>query len=188
MATTPEEGLASMFANLEKMTGKSLQEWIMIGKATGIAKHRDLTAYLKTDHGLTHGYAHQISLRALAAEDAPEVGSVDLIEAQYSGAKSVLKPIYEALKTAIQDFGNDIEFSPKKAYVSLRRNKQFAMIQPTTATRVDVGLILKDVAPQGKLELSGSFNTMFTHRIRVGSLSEVDAELVAWLRKAYELA
>jgi hypothetical protein len=69
--------------------------------------------------------------------------------------------------------------------VSLRRTKQFGLIQPATATRVDVGLVLKDVAPSGRLEASGSFNAMVTHRVRVGNVSEVDPELIAWLRQAY---
>jgi hypothetical protein len=60
------------------------------------------------------------------------------------------------------------------------------LIQPSTATRVDVGLILKGVKPAGRLEASGSFNAMFTHRVRVGGFTEVDAELVRWLRKAYD--
>ena len=120
--------------------------------------------------------------------DAPAAGSDDLVDAQYSGTKAALRPIFEALEKAIKAFGPDIEFSPKKAYVSLRRSKQFGLIQPTTATRVDVGLVLKGVAPADRLEASGSFNAMVTHRVRVGSMNEVDKELVAWLRQAYEKA
>ena len=72
--------------------------------------------------------------------------------------------------------------------MSLRRSKQFALIQPSTATRVDVGLILKGVEPLGRLEASGSFNAMFTHRVKVGTPAEVDAELIGWLRRAYDEA
>ena len=61
------------------------------------------------------------------------------------------------------------------------------MIQPSTATRVDLGLILKGVEPQGRLEVSGSFNAMFTHRIKLGRLDDVDDEVVGWLRRAYEM-
>ena len=88
----------------------------------------------------------------------------------------------------IEAFGKDVELSPKKAYVSLRRSKQFGLIQPSTATRVDVGLNLKGLAPKGRLEASGSFNSMCTHRVRLESPKQVDAELVAWLREAYDKA
>jgi len=72
--------------------------------------------------------------------------------------------------------------------VSVRRSKQFALIQPSTATRVDVGLILKKTPALGRLEESGSFNAMFTHRVRLASPADVDAELIAWLRQAYDAA
>lgn len=72
--------------------------------------------------------------------------------------------------------------------LSLRRSKQFGLIQPSTATRVDVGLNLKGTAPKGRLEASGSFNSMCTHRVRLEAAKDVDAELIGWLRKAYDNA
>ncbi len=188
MPTKPEDGMASLFANLENMTGKSIDAWVVIGRGTGVAKHKELVALLKSEHGLTHGYAHQIALRSLTADDAPKVGSEELVELQYSGSKAPLKPIYDALKQAALSFGSDVEFSPKKGYVSLRRNKQFAMIQPSTANRLDVGLILKNTTLDDRLELSGSFNTMFSHRIRIGKVTDVDETVIGWLRKAYDSA
>ena len=85
-------------------------------------------------------------------------------------------------------FGKDVEVSPKKAYVSLRRAKQFGIVQPSTKARLDVGLNLKGVAPAGRLEASGSFNSMVTHRVRVASAKDVDAELIGWLKEAYQSA
>ena len=40
----------------------------------------------------------------------------------------------------------------------------------------------------GRLEASGSFNAMFTHRVKVSDVKEVDLELIGWLRRAYEEA
>jgi hypothetical protein len=188
MAKSPEEGMASLHRNLLEKTGKSIDEWAVIGRATGLGKHQEIVAHLKAEHGLSHGYANQIALKALASADAPPAGSDGLVDAQYAGAKAGLKPIHDALVKAAQGFGPDVEFSPKKAYVSLRRSKQFGLIQPSTSTRVDVGLILKGVEPSGRLEASGSFNAMFTHRVKLGSLAEVDAELIGWLRQAYDEA
>jgi hypothetical protein len=53
--------------------------------------------------------------------------------------------------------------APKKANASVRRRKQFALIRPSTCTRLDVGLILKSRAPTGLLARAGSSNAMFTH-------------------------
>jgi hypothetical protein len=188
MAKSPEEGMASLIQNLEAKTGKSLAHWVTLARASGFGKHKEIVTFLKTEHGLTHGYANQIALRAVASDDAPAAGSNDLIEAQYKGQKAALRPIYDALIAAVKGFGRDVELAPKKAYVSLRRSKQFGLIQPSTATRVDVGLVLKGVEPSDRLEASGNFNAMVTHRVRVEKVAEVDATLIGWLRKAYESA
>lgn len=106
----------------------------------------------------------------------------------YGGKKAGLKPLHDALMTVITTFGDDIELAPKKGYVSLRRKRQFAMIQPTTATRIDLGLVLKDVSATERLESAASFNVLFTHRVRVNAIDDVDAQVVAWMMLAYDLA
>ncbi len=189
MAKSPEEGLASMARNLEEKTGRSVDAWIKIARAAKMAKHGQIVAFLKKEHELTHGYANFVALRALAAaSNTPPPGSDDLVAAQYAGARAGLLPIYDSLVASVRAFGTDVELSPKKAYVSLRRSKQFGLIQPSTATRVDVGLVLKGVEPVGRLEAAGSFNTMVTHRVKIADIAEVDAEMVRWLRQAYQQA
>jgi len=177
----------SMIRNLEEKTGKSLAEWIRVGRQIGRAKHREILNHLKGEHGLTHGYANLVAMKALEA-DQPASAETDPAAAQYAGAKANLRPIYDRIVDAVRQFGPDVEIAPKKAYVSLRRTKQFALVQPSTATRVDVGLNLKDAPATDRLELSGSFSEMVSHRVRVSSVEEVDAELIAWLRAAYDAA
>lgn len=186
MGKSPEAAEATMMANLQDKTGKSLDAWVKIAKASKRTKHGELVAVLKSEHGLTHGYANLVAHRTFksaAGDAAPD----DLVASQYTGKKSELKPIYDALIAAVAKFG-DMEVSPKKAYVSLRRAKQFAILQPSTATRLDVGIKLKDVDPAGRLEASGTFNSMVSHRVRVETLKGVDKELVGWLRQAYDPA
>ncbi|MAT95801.1 MAG: phosphoribosylformylglycinamidine synthase [Anaerolineaceae bacterium] len=175
-----------MIENLEKNTGKSLDEWVAIARASGLEKHGQIVKFLKSEHGFTHGYANLVSIKARETAASPKTDD-DLVENQYSG-KEDLRPIYDALIDAVNQFGDDVVISPKKAYVSLRRNKQFGLVQPSTKTRVDVGLNLSDVVADGRLEKSGSFNSMVSHRVRLSSADEVDDELVSWLRQAYDQA
>ncbi len=184
MAKSPEEMARSMIANLKEKTGKALGDWIDLVQQQGETAHGKIIKWLKTEHGVTHGYANLIA-HMYRAGDQPATGD-ELIETQYSGAKSGLRPIYEAIVSATRALGEDVEFAPKKAYVSLRRNKQFGLVQPSTRTRVDLGLKLKGVEPQGRLEASGSFNAMVSHRVRLQNLDEMDDEVVAWLKAAYE--
>ena len=109
-----------------------------------------------------------IALQALQTDSRTATDSDALVDAQYAGAKAALRPIYDALLAVVRKFGKDVEVSPKKAYVGLRRNKQFAIIQPSTATRVDVGINLKGIKPAGRLEASGSFNAMVSHQASRG--------------------
>jgi hypothetical protein len=96
-----------------------------------------------------------------------------------------MRPVYDRLAEAARALGDDVQFAPKKGYVSLRRNKQFCTIHASTADRVDVGLQLKGVAPAGRLEAAGSWNAMVSHRVRVGAVGEVDRQLLGWLKQAY---
>jgi len=185
---TPAEMEATMVANLKEKTGKPLEAWIKIVQAAKLSKHGEIVKLLKEKHLMGHGYANLVALRALQESAGGPASEGDLLEAQYAGTKVGLRPIYDALIAAVQKFGKDVEVSPKKTYVSLRRSKQFALIQPSTATRLDVGINLKGTPPGKRLEASGSFNAMVSHRVRVEDKKEVDAELIGWLKKAYEAA
>jgi len=182
MAKSPEEMAAAMVANMKDKTGKSLDEWLVITRATGLPKHGQIVKLLKGEHGVTHGFANMIAHETLKQDEREPT---DLVATQYDGAKSGLRPIYDAVIAAVEALGDDVEISPKKTYVSLRRNKQFALVQPSTKTRVDLGLQLKGKDPTGRLEASGSFNAMVSHRVRLTDPSQVDDELKGWLREAY---
>lgn len=185
---TPEESLAKMIDNLEEKTGRSLEQWLELTAASRLEKHGEIVGWLKSQHGVTHGYANVIAMKTLESRGGGPAGEADLLAAQYAGAKSALKPIYDALAAAVTRLGPDVQLAPKKANVSVRRHRQFALLQPSTATRMDVGIQLKGVKPEGRLEASGSFSAMVTHRVRVGSVAEVDAELIGWLKQAYDTA
>ena len=185
---SPEEMAASMKANLKEKTGKTLPQWLKITKAAKLEKHGQIVKFLKTEHGMTHGFANLVAHETLGSTTSAAGSGDELVKSQYAGAKSELRPIYEALVAAVKKLGKDVDVSPKKSYVSLRRNKQFAIIQPSTKTRVDLGLNLKGTKPSKRLEAAGSFNSMVTHRVRVTDKKEVDAELKKWLKAAYESA
>lgn len=176
-----------MIANLEKNTGKSLDAWISVVKNAKLEKHGEIIKLLKSEHGLTHGFANLIAHKARGSDAGSAESAASLVDDQYKGKES-LRPIYDRLIAEVQKFGSDVEIAPKKTYVSLRRKKQFALVQPSTKTRVDVGLNLKGVEPNGALEASGSFNSMCSHRVRTESLDDVNTDLIGWLKDAYENA
>lgn len=175
-----------MLGNLEEKTGETLSSWQKILAKQGFEKHGQIVKFLKSEHGVTHGFANLIAHETLrsASIHAP---ADDLVAAQYSGAKAELKPIYEQLIGEVQRFGRDVELSPKKAYVSLRRKKQFALIKPATKTRVDIGIQLKGAEPTARLVECKS-GSMTSHQVSVESAEGVDKEVIGWLERAYRAA
>lgn len=182
-----DKAAQTMIENLHKNTGKSLDEWISIVQKEKIDKHGQIIKYLKENHGLTHGYANLVALKARGA-DAGSVDNKDsLIDIQYKGKEHFL-PLYESIIEEVKKYGNDVEIAPKRTSVSLRRNKQFALLQPATKTRFEIGINLKGQAPEGKLEANTASNAMCSHKINVSGKTEIDAEVLGWIRKAYEQA
>ncbi len=180
--------LQTMLDNLPLKTGKSLSEWYTVITNAKLEKHGAILKMLKGDHGVTHGFANTIALlyRQQISGGAPS--GEDLIEKQYEGAKSELRPVYDTVLKAVSQFGPDIEIAPKKSYVSLRRKKQFAIVQAATKNRVDLGLNLKGADPTDRLEGGNIFSGMCTHRVRLTSPADIDTEVISWLKQAYDQA
>jgi hypothetical protein len=196
-----EDGIAAQIRNIEARYGRPLPEWFGIIAASGLTKHTEVVAMLKADHGMAHGAAHRVSLlsRQAAVPDAalasatasgPATASPgEVADTLYAGKKASLRPLHDQLMARILGLGPDVSLAPKKGYVSLRRpRKQFAMIQPSGAGRIDLGLILPGVPAAGRLEPAGSFNALFTHRVRVTSAGDLDDALAGWLAAAYAAA
>jgi predicted transport protein len=182
-----DKATQTQITNIEKSTGKKLEEWIAIVNKSGFVKHGELVNFLKEKHGFTHGNANTIVHFAKQSHAGATENDTDWIAEQYKG-KETLKPWYDKMMAEIKKFGNDIEISPKKAYVSLRRKKQFAILQPSTKDRLDVGLNIKGVAPAGKVEEGAKWNAMCTHRIRVEDEKTINKDLFNWIKQAYDQA
>jgi Domain of unknown function (DUF4287)/Domain of unknown function (DUF5655) len=176
-----DKALQTMIDNMPEKTGKKLEEWLQILQKENIEKHSIAVKFLKTEYGLTHGFANTIVTLSKEKNESPE----DLLVNQYRG-KELLKAMYDLLISSVEKFGADVVITPKKGSVSLIRKKQFALIKPATKSRIDLGLKLKDIDVQGRLENSGPFGTMCTHRIQLNSIADVDAEVIEWLLVAYK--
>lgn len=172
-----------MEEGLLKHTGKPLSHWVKLVRAKAFEKHGEIIKFLKEDHDFTHGYANFVAHKARAS-DAGSSGEANLLAAQYE-KKPDLKPIYDLLEKKIKALGKDVEVAPKKASVSFRVKRQFALVQPSTKTRIDVGLKFNDKSVGGRLEGSGPFGTMCTHRVQITDIKQVDKELVNLIKEAY---
>jgi len=182
-----DKAVQTQVDNIQKKTGKSLDQLAAIVKKSGLTKHGEIRDMLKEKLGLGHGDANALvhAVRKSDGTRAAEGKSMDaVLDEIYAGAKADFRPIHEALMKRIDKFG-EFEIVPKKGYVSLRRKKQFAMIGPKTNTRFEVGINAKDFKKNKRL-LEQPKGSMCNYIVNLTDAKEVDAELVAWLKSAYE--
>jgi hypothetical protein len=186
-----DKAIATQLANIEKRTGKSLDELAKVITSSRLTKHGEIRDMLKKDLGMGHGDANtlvHVVLKSDGASAADASGSSidDVLAGIYVGPKAHLRPIHDRFMGAIASFG-PFEIAPKKGYVSLRRKKQFAMIGPGTNTRIDLGLNMKDVPGTDRL-LAQPPGGMCQYKVRLTTPDEVDRQVIDWVRRAYDSA
>jgi hypothetical protein len=169
-------------------TGKTAADFVKLAGQEGLTKHGELVAWLKSEFALGHGHATAIAGVVLKSGKPPRSATQKMDEL-FAGAKGAWRAPCDALITKITTFGPNIEASANSTYVNLLHGKKkFGILQPASAARLDIGIKLKGEAASRRFELAGDWNSMVTHRVRIARAEEIDAELVGWLKRAYEAA
>ncbi len=182
-------------ATLSEKTGKSLDEWIQLVRKSGPRTEKDRREWLKTSHKLGTNSAWWIAERAEGKGTETDDRQAYLEAAEkyvaemFSGVKAALRPLYDQLLQLGLKQGKDVKACPCQTIVPLYRNHVFAQIKPTTNTRIDFGLALKDTKPTGRLIDTGGFakKDRITHRVPITSAADIDDDVKTWLRLAYEM-
>ena len=186
-----ERAKATQIANIQKKTGKSMQELTELILSSGLSKHAELRSMLMEKLGLGYGDATMLVHFVLKTDTqivVQEKGltTVDVLDEIYSGPKASLRPIHEQLMSTIEQFG-EFEIAPKKGYVSLRRKRQFAMLGPATNTRFELGINIKNLEADERL-IKQPAGSMCNYKVRLSEVNQVDEKIVSWVRMAYEAA
>src|SRR4051812_42943801 len=164
---------AAIIRNLAAKTGRSLDDWIALVR-TGApeGKRKDRIGWLQREHGLGHGQAAMI----VDSVDRPEVFEEQdpqaLVDVLLEGREGIT-PIFVRLTSLIRELGDDVGMEPRQTYVAFSRDRQFALVQPSTPTRLDVGLVLPDAEETDRLRPAGSFGSgRTTHRVSLAHEDE----------------
>jgi hypothetical protein len=186
-----ERAKLTQIANIQKKTGKSMDELTALIQSSGLDKHGEIRSMLMQKLGLSYGDAHNLVLFVLKTDaqlTAKEKGlsTSEVLDEIYSGPKASLRPIHEKLINAIQQFG-EFEIAPKKGYVSLRRKRQFAMLGPATNTRFELGINIKSLEDNERL-IAQPAGSMCNYKVKLTDVRQVDETVLGWIRKAYEVA
>lgn len=183
--------------NLPKTTGKSLDEWMALVKKSGPDEEKARREWLKKNYKLGGTTAWMIvdRVEGKGAEDtdgeAYLKAAASYVETMYAGAKAGLRPLHDALIALGQSIGDDVKICPCQTIVPFYRDHVFAQIKPTTRTRIDFGFALKGTKkkpPKRLLDTGGlAKGDRITHRVEITSLADIDSEVKAWLKNAYDL-
>ena len=181
-----DQAQQTQLANVQQRTRKTLAQLHAVLAKSKLDKHGAMVTLLKDELGMGHGDANLVVHLFRQQAEPAAATSADPLDAIYTGAKAGLRAIHEALLARVQKFG-PFEQAPKKAYVSLRRKKQFAMVGPGTKGRLMVGLNVRDLEPTDRLAAQPA-GGMCQFVVHLTSAKEVDAELLGWIRRAFAAA
>jgi hypothetical protein len=176
---------------IKEKTGLGPDDFVALAAEKGLAgpglKAGAVIDWLAADYGLGRGHAMAI-VAVLKQTGGPQGDAGDKLAKLFSGAKADWRPVFDALLAETQKFGADVSVAPTGTYASLVRGaKKFGIVEPRTG-HLDIGIKRKGVAPEGRFEAAGDWNAMVTHRVRVEKGALPDAEILAWLKAAYEAA
>ncbi len=186
-----ERASATQLANIQKKTGKTLDELTVIIQSSGLTRHSEIRSMLMEKFGLGYGdataltlYVNKTNVQMAAKEKGLSTDQV--LDDIYRGPKTSLRPIHDKLMGFIVQLG-EFEIAPKKGYVSLRRKRQFAMLGPATNTRFELGLNIKNLPPDERLVVQPA-GSMCNYVVRLTDAAQVDDVVTNWVRMAYDAA
>jgi Family of unknown function (DUF5990)/Domain of unknown function (DUF5655) len=168
---------------LRSRTGQDVATWNRRAAEAGLADEQALRAWLD-GHGVT-GYAQALLVwERFGYPDFLTAGADELIAGQYCD-RPQLRPVLDAVLAALPALG-PVTVQARKTCVSLvTPRRTFAVVQATTKGRVDLGLRLDDERPGGRLAAARDLGAA-TVRIALTRPEDVDADVLGWLRRAYE--
>lgn len=183
--------MATMIANIEAKSGKSLAELGKVVRASKLTKHAELRTMLMEKFGLGHGQANTVVHLVLKSDGASAATAAgksadDVLDDIYAGKKAALRPVHDAVLAELAKLG-EYEAAPKKDYISYRRKKQFLMVGPKTMTAVELGFGAKSLPAHARLKEMPP-NSMCRYTTRVGSPAEIDATVRSWIAASYNEA
>ncbi len=180
----PAEQTATQLANIERDTGITVDGWSHAIAEAGPTKHGEMVAWLK-QQGLTHGNANALAHAVRARQSGDAATPETLLDRQYARGKSGLRPIHDEIVRRSRTLGDDIDVVVQKTAVSLRRTKQFAMIEARSSNVVRLGFNRRNAPADGRVQATSG---MCTHYVDLGSPEEIDDEVTSWLAEAYRAA
>ncbi len=186
MAKTSGEIEKEFIEGLKASTGKDLKTWLADVKKSGIEKRNDIVKWLKEKEGFGHMNANLLTGIYLN-NGQPVYGSEDnLLENQFVKCET-MKPLFEELKKAILEWDSEVQFLPKKTYVSILKKREFAAIN-IKPKELRFGLDLGDMPFTETVQKSKLTGPMprISHMLVLTDASQLTKEFYSLLKTSHD--
>ncbi len=172
---------------VQTKTGKTPDDFKLLAAEKGLTKQGEIIMWLEEEFELVHAHAKAVA-NAILNVDAPKVSDDQSIAKHFTSIKEVWRAPYDELIATMKGFGDDFSVAPTKTFLTLlRKDQKFGIVQ-VSAKRLDIGIKLPGTKAKGRFEQAGAWNSLVTHRVKIDSPEEIDADLYTWLRQAYDKA
>jgi predicted transport protein len=177
--------MASVEANLESATGKSLAEWIKIAQKCPPGTYVSQVIWFREKYGIGQARSGLILERAFGTKIFGDTTPEQLIDGLFAKSFAAHRPLYEAIEKFVRTL-DGVNVAPRKGYVAFYRNKQFAALKPSKGGLL-VRLAMKAYPKSARLQpvknLGGGDRTKFA--VTIETAKDEDAELKSLVKAAW---
>lgn len=171
--------------DLAKATGKDLSSWMKTIDGFASKKRNEVIAWLKSEHGF--GHMNASLLAGIHANGGKPVyqSTGDLLENQFAKAGE-MRPLYDAFIAFVQKNFAAASVLPKKTYVSILDNREFAAVN-IKPKELRIGFDLGDRPFDdkiGKAKLTGPMPRI-SHMLVLTDAKQLDPTIVDAMRESH---
>jgi predicted transport protein len=185
MAKTSGELEQEFVQTAKEKTGKTVEQWLPVIKASQLSKQMEIINWLKSEHRFNHLQATLLAGLYLNNGKPVYQDENNLLENQFVKCEA-MRPLFESVSSKILTLFPDTKLIPKKTYLSYTATKEFAAIN-IKPNEIRLGMDLGDTPFTETLQKSKLSGPMprISHMVIITDISQLDKKQIDYLQSSY---
>jgi hypothetical protein len=173
--------------NLQKNTGKTVQQWMDLILQSAPKEQKDHLEWLKKKHGLGSGEAMIIT--KMINYGVADYDPIKLMKSHFNGEKDYQKPIFDKIAAVLKNWGPH-KIAVNKTSLSLIHNHQFAILKTTKSGMIIgvPGAAVKSAKNKDFISTKNLGSDRITHKLIVNDVSELLNNVLQVLKASYDMS